>query len=241
MLIRLNKFLSESGICSRRQADEYILAGKISINGIFNKELGVKIDPEKDEIEFDGRAIKQTQNLVYYALNKPKGVVTTSSDEKGRKTVLDLIPVSTRVFPVGRLDQYSEGLIILTNDGGLTQNLTHPSFKHEKEYLVEANSRSLNAESASKIKKQFKSGLFIDGKRMSADAVEVDYLGGTSSSSFRLKLILHTGYNRQIRRMCDKIGLNVSKLVRIRIGKLRLDELGLKPGEYKEIKPESII
>ena len=241
MQIRINKYLSESGICSRRQADEHILAGKITINGQVNRELGVKIDPDKDEVSFDGKLIQKSDKMVYYAFYKPRGVVTTSDDEKGRKTVLDFFPSSPRVYPVGRLDQYSEGLVILTNDGDLTQKLTHPSFKHEKEYQVEARTGKLKPTvGPTQITKMFTNGLYIDSKRMYADLVEV-IDENPDSKLITLKMVLHTGYNRQIRRMCDKVSLQVVKLVRTRIAKLRLDSLGLKAGEYKEINLESIL
>ncbi|MFA6963676.1 MAG: pseudouridine synthase [Patescibacteria group bacterium] len=241
MQIRINKYLSESGVCSRRQADEHILAGKISINGQVSRELGVKIDSDKDEVLFDGKKIEKSDSLVYFAFYKPKGVVTTSDDEQGRKTVLDFFPASPRIYPVGRLDQYSEGLVILTNDGDLTQKLTHPSFKHEKEYVAEARTGKLDPHVGSiQIVKMFTNGLYIDTKRMYADKVIV-INENPESKLITLNMVLHTGYNRQIRRMCDKIGLQVVKLVRTRVAKLSLESLGLEPGESKEINLESIL
>lgn len=243
MLIRLNKFLAESDCCSRRKADEYILAGDVSVNGSVIKELGVKVDEIKDTVEFKGKPVKPSQNLVYYAVYKPKGVVSTVSDEKGRESVVDLVPHEPRVYPVGRLDLASEGLMILTNDGELTQKITHPSFEHEKEYEVEVRIMDYELWEDKKnigqeIVNKFTSGIIIEGKRMFADKVSVDLI---RDSLFLIHLSLHTGYNRQIRRMCDKIGLIVKKITRTRIGKLRLDSLDLSTGEYKKVSKENIL
>lgn len=231
--IRLNKYLSESGICSRRQADELISSGKVSVNGV-SVPLGTKIDPDIDEIIYGGKKVKQEENLVYYALYKPKDVISTASDEMGRKTVTDLVPDSPKVVPVGRLDKNSEGLIVLTNDGALTQELTHPSFKHEKEYKVVVRS-SKTGDRIKSIEKTFISGIKIDNKIMKADRIEI---AEQRTSVYDIRITIHTGYNRQIRKMCAKMGLEVLKLKRIRIGKLKLEDLNLKPGEYKEIKKE---
>lgn len=243
MKVRLNKFLSQSGVCSRRSADELISKGKVFINGKV-AYLGDKIDPEIDKITVNNKTIKQSNNLIYYALYKPKDVISTASDEIGRQTVTDFVPKNPPVHPVGRLDANSQGLIILTNDGELTQKLTHPSFEHEKEY--ELTIRIKNIESSIKkkeqflfdIKKKFVSGMSIDNKLMKADSASTSMI---HDSKFVIQLVLHTGYNRQIRKMCAKMNLEIVRLVRTRIGKLTLASLNLKPGEYKEIIREDII
>lgn len=240
-LIRLNKYLAGAGVCSRRQADEHILAGRVKVNGQIAK-IGTSIDSLKDRVEVDGQNIDRQPNYVYYALYKPKGVVSTASDERGRKTVVDLVPKSPRVYPVGRLDADSEGLIILTNDGELTQQLTHPSFKHQKEYIVKCKHQTSNikmtTQTAKIIIQKFQQGLMIDGKFMKVDMADIPMF---HDSSFTLRPVLHTGYNRQIRRMCDKIGLDVVELKRVRMANLRLSNLDLKPGEFKRITKKDII
>lgn len=240
MQIRLNKFIAESGHASRRAADQLIQDGKVRVNGS-TAMLGQQINPETDRIEIGGQILKSGQKLVYYALYKPKDVVSTAKDELGRKSVIDFVPDEPRVYPVGRLDANSEGLIILTNDGELTQKLTHPSFVHEKEYIVET--RIKNYELGIKenkeyyIKDNFLKGITIEGKLMKADSVSII----PNSQFLILNIILHTGYNRQIRKMCDKIGLSVKKLVRFRVGKLNLKSLNLKYGQYKEIQKSDIL
>lgn len=238
--VRINKFLSDSGICSRREADEHILAGEAKINDAV-AFLGNKVDPEKDEIKFKDKVVKKRERFVYYAIYKPKGYISTASDEQGRKTVLDLAPKSPRVYPVGRLDKDSEGLIILTNDGELTNLLTHPSHSINKEYRVEirnTKSEALNKSEIQNVKKRFIDGLNIDGQLMKADKIKIFILHVTS---YLIHITIHTGYNRQIRKMCAKLDLEVVKLKRIRIGKLELKNLNINSGECKIIDKKSII
>jgi len=242
MLIRLNKFLADSGCCSRRKADERILAGDIEINGNVVRELGTKVEPERDIVKFKGSVVTKPVEPIYYALNKPRGVISTASDEQGRPTVVDLVPSEPRVYPVGRLDEDSEGLILLTNDGELAQQLTHPSFEHEKEY--EVSIRIMNKELGIRddkekiIKNQFEHGLLIDRKMMKADSANASLI---HDSRFMIRVVLHTGRNRQIRKMCDKMGLEVETLRRIRIGKLTLDSLNIPSGKYKKISKNQIL
>lgn len=242
MLIRLNKFLSEAGICSRRQADEHILAGNVTVNGQL-AAIGARIDPEIDVVVCLGKTVTSFNKLVYYALYKPKGVITSSDDELGRKIAIELVPREPRVYSVGRLDIASEGLLILTNDGDLTNRLTHPSFAHEKEYRVNVEFLISNIENKHEyIKSNFLGGLNIDGKLMQADRVfDFRELENRNSTFVSFSLVLHTGYNRQIRKMCDKLGLSVKKLVRTRIGKLSLADLHLEAGQYKLITKEQIL
>lgn len=242
MNIRLNKFLADAGICSRRKADECILIGDVTINGIDIRSLGTKIDPDKDIVTFQGNAVKLDNKHVYFALNKPKGIISSASDDKGRKTVLDFVPKTPRVYPIGRLDENSEGLMILTNDGVLTQKLTHPSFEHKKTYEIIAkivNNELKNTANAEKrIKKMMESGIRIDGKLMRADEVIAIPL---NEFKLTITLVLHTGFNHQIRRMCSKVGLEVLKLVRTKIGDLSLADLDLKSGECREITLDQIL
>lgn len=236
-LIRLNKYLSDSGICSRRKADEHILAGEVKVDGEI-ASLGTKIDTDVNKIELNNEVVRPKTELVYYAVYKPKGVISTASDEKDRKTVIDLVPKSPRVYPVGRLDKDSEGLMLLTNDGELTNLLTHPKNKHEKEYEIIVLISKYQAVSINQIEKKFLSGLNIDGKLMKADVIKISQI---PNAEYLIQIVIHTGYNRQIRKMCDKINLTVLKLTRIRIAKSSLNKLNLKPGEYKVIKKEDIV
>lgn len=241
MQIRLNKYISDSGLMSRRKADDAISCGEIEVNTQTITELGIKIDSDKDIVKYKGRLVMNGSKTVYYALYKPNGIISTARDEQGRQDVTSLVPRSPRVYPVGRLDAYSEGLMILTNDGELTQRLTHPSFEHEKEYEVTAHISNeelrFNTNLIGYLKKCFIDGLEIEGKKMKADRIFIK----DNDKSLNLDLVLHTGYNRQIRKMCAKIGLGVSKIKRIRIGKLSLNALNLKPGDYKEINLSQII
>ncbi len=237
--LRLNKFLADAGICSRRKADEHISSGDVYVNGE-RGTLGMKIDPEKDDVVFRRTPVRRRpEKLVYYAMYKPKGVVSTAADEKGRTTVTDLVPQQPRVYPVGRLDLTSEGLMLLTNDGELTHQLMHPSFAHEKEYeLVVQIPEGI---SPREVKRRFEAGLQIEGKLMQADRVAPLRRSPKRADVVTLQMVLHTGYNRQIRRMCEALDLSVVSLRRVRIGKLKLGKLGLKPGEYRQVKKSDIV
>ncbi len=238
MNIRLNKFIADSGVCSRRAADVLIKSGKVKLNGETIIELGIKVDSKEDCVEIDGKTIFAADSFVYYALNKPKGFISTSECEPGQKKIVDLVPVSPRVFSVGRLDKDSEGLIILTNDGDLTKQLTHPSFEHEKEYEVRVVAPADNTVNEAIIRDRFIGGINIDGKVMKVDQVNNFFQNGRSMN---FRLVLHTGYNRQIRKMCAKMNLEVTKLTRTRIGKLKLSDLGIKSGEYKVFDRSAIL
>lgn len=236
-LVRINKYMAESGLCSRRKADELIANGEVKVNGVV-AGTGSKINPETDIVTHKGKQVSLITERIYYAIYKPRGVVSTASDELGRKNVIDLVPRSPAVYPVGRLDKNSEGLLILTNDGELTNILTHPSNEHTKEYLVRVRLLDQNFD-VLKIKAMFEGGMKIDGKIMRADSVNVNKID--NSNNLLLTIVLHTGYNRQIRKMCDKIGLEVLNLKRIRIAKLELDKLNLASGEYKTITLKEIL
>lgn len=211
---RLQKILSSSGLTSRRAAEEWINAGRVRVNGEIAK-LGDRADLETDEIEVDGVLIRPLQVRTYLMLNKPRGYVTTLSDEKGRRTVAQLVSdCGKRVWPVGRLDLDSEGLLILTDDGELTQHLIHPSHEVEKEYLVWVSGdigKGIPILSAP---------MELDGDLLSPARVRK---GKTSGGVTQLSVTIHQGKNRQVRRMCAKAGLEVLRLKRIREGEVQLD------------------
>ena len=209
---RLQKLLSAAGVCSRRRAEEYILAGRVTVNGK-QAGLGDKADPVRDRIEVDGAPISAPKTYTYIMLNKPRGYVTTLSDEKGRKTVAQLVAdCPARVWPVGRLDMDSEGLLLLTDDGALTQRLTHPSHAVEKEYRVRVSG---DVDRALPI---LASPVYDGGEELTADRVE-------RRGARELTVVIHQGKNRQVRRMCAAAGLRVERLRRVREGVLLLGAL----------------
>ena len=210
--MRLQKFLSRAGICSRRKGEEYIKAGWVKVNGKIVTELGVKVDPERDAVEVDSDAIRTDTAPIYIALNKPRGYVS-SCRQQNEKIVLDLLDISERVYPVGRLDKDSTGLLLLTNDGHLHHRLSHPSFNHEKEYEVTV-AKPLPEGALRKLAK----GLPMMGTRTRAARVE-------RISARRFRIVLQEGKNRQIRRMVRKVGNQVTHLKRIRIANIKLGNL----------------
>ena len=215
---RLQKLLSAAGVCSRRRAEEYILAGRVSVNGR-RAGLGDRADPAQDRIEVDGVPLDAPKSHTYIMLNKPRGYVTTLSDEKGRKTVARLVAdCPARVWPVGRLDFHSEGLLLLTDDGALTQRLTHPSHAVEKEYRVRVSG---DVERALAV---LAAPVCDDGEELTADRVE-------RRGANELTVVIHQGKNRQVRRMCAAAGLEVERLRRVREGALLLG--ALRPGQWR--------
>jgi pseudouridine synthase len=223
--MRLQKFLSAAGVCSRRKGEEYIQAGKITVNGNVATQLGSKVDTDKDRVEFQGNLVTLTQKEVYIALHKPMGYVT-SCNQKNQKIVLDLIDVKERVYPVGRLDKDSTGLLLLTNDGSLHQKLSHPSYDHEKEYDV-----SVELPISDKDLQRMSEGVSILGRKTRSAIV-------TRRSEKRLQIILKEGRNRQIRRMVEEIGNRVTKLKRVRIATISLGEL--KVGKWRYLSKNEI-
>lgn len=217
MLIRLNKYLAQLGVASRRKADELIASGRIKVNGQVINQLGEKINPQHDQVSLDGQILTPSIKLIYIMLNKPPGVVSTTSDEFKRQTVLDLVKVQTRLFPVGRLDQDSTGLILLTNDGELTQRLTHPKFEINKTYQVAVQ----GIISPDQIKRLEEGVLLKEGKT-SPSRVEVLKTEGNRTY---LEITIHEGRNRQIRRMCGSLDLEVINLKRVSMGPLTLGNL----------------
>ncbi len=211
-MVRLQKFLSSAGVCSRRQGEEYIKKGYVKVNGEVVIELGTKVDPTRDQIEIDRELIKEAQNRVYIVLNKPEGYVTSCKQPED-KIVLDLIDIPERIFPVGRLDKASTGLLILTNDGLLHHRISHPSHDHEKEYEVVLAKPIPNG-----ALKKMEQGLpMMSTKTRSAKIEKI--------SPTRFRIVLREGKNKQIRRMVRKVGNRVIRLKRIRISNIRLATL----------------
>jgi 23S rRNA pseudouridine2605 synthase len=234
MQVRLQKIISAAGIASRRAAERLISDGRVTVNGRTVTELGSKADPEVDHIKVDERRIKRPQHLRYFLLNKPRGYVTTRSDPEKRRTVLDLLKgVREYVYPVGRLDFDSEGLLILTNDGDLAATLTHPS--HEVERVYEA--QVLGVPDAHDIERLSK-GVVIEGRRTSPAVIELLSRRRTEGDTSVLRVIVHEGRSRQVRKMCDAIGHPVRALKRVRIGPIA--DKSLKLGTYRELTAEEV-
>lgn len=227
---RIAKVISNSGYCSRRKAEELISLGKVQVNGNVINELGLKIDG-KDIVTIEGRTISREEKE-YYLLNKPRGVVTTTNDEKGRKTVIDLIDTNTRIYPVGRLDYDTTGVLILTNDGELTNKLTHPRSNINKKYLAKIKG-ILNI---SEIKK-LENGVIIDGVKTARAKVKVRKVDKVKQTSL-VELTIHEGKNHQVKNMFDAIGHEVVKLKREEFSFLT-DE-GLNTGEYRKLSVKEV-
>ena len=227
--MRINKYIASSGYCSRRKADELILAGRVQVNGKTVALLGYEIRT-KDKVTIDGKTLR-VMKLEYYRFYKPAGYITTSDDEKGRKTIYDLLPPEmSHLKPVGRLDKDSSGLLILTNDGNLVYELTHPSVKVAKVYRVVVDA-FLKVEDLEKLAK----GIEIEkGKIAYCDCEIIERKKGETL----LEITLYQGLNRQIRKMVEHLGYNVVHLKRVRHA--TIDLVGLKKGQYKPIKPKQI-
>ncbi len=227
---RLQKVIANSGYCSRRKAEEYIKQGKVSVNGTIVRELGTTVD-SKDIIMINGNIIEK-QSKEYILLYKPRGVVTTTSDDKNRKTVIDLINTQNRLYPVGRLDYDTTGALILTNDGELANALMHPSSKIEKVYIAKIKGILMPKEI-----NELKNGVVIDGKKTAKAKVKVRKVDKANQTSI-VELIIHEGRNHQVKKMFNAIGMEVIKLKRERIGFLDLG--GLNSGEYRKITPKEV-
>mgnify|MGYP001142921740 CR=1 FL=1 len=226
---RLQKLLSAAGVCSRRTAETYLIAGRVTVNGQ-TAHLGQRADPDRDEILVDGHPLAPRAEAVYILLNKPRGYVSTLSDERGRRTVAELVAdCGSRVYPVGRLDLDSEGLLLLTNDGDLLNALTHPRHEVEKHYEVRVRG---NLENIPKLAEPME----IDGYSIRpATVVTID----RDEISAKLRLTIHEGRNRQIRKMCEKCGLEVRRLKRVAMGTMPLDP-HLKSGAWRELTNDEI-
>jgi len=218
--MRLQKFLSAAGVCSRRKGEEYIKAGRVAVNGCIVAEFGTKVDSARDFVQVDGNSVQFSQPLIYIALNKPMDYVTSCS-HPGEKIVLDLVDIQQRVYPVGRLDKDSTGLLILTNDGRLHHKLTHPSFDHEKEYDVTV-AKSINNGALRKL---------AEGLPMMKTQTRPARVQRISARRFRI--VLQEGKNRQVRRMVRKVGNRVTGLKRVRVANIKLGRLA--PGAWRHL------
>ncbi|HHP7235416.1 MAG TPA: pseudouridine synthase [Desulfobacterales bacterium] len=223
--MRLQKFLSAAGVCSRRKGETYIQAGRVTVDGVVVRELGAKVDPERDRIAVDGRTVALPVDHVYLALNKPRGVVT-SCRHPGEKTVVDLIEIRRRVYPIGRLDKDSTGLLLLTDDGALHHHLSHPSFDHEKQYVVTVVHPITHG-----ALQKLSDGMPMMGSRTRpAEVVRL--------SARRFTVTLKEGRNRQIRRMVRKVGNRVAGLERVRVADIELGDL--RPGKWRYLTEKEV-
>ena len=224
--IRLQKYLAECGIGSRRKSEEYILQGKVKVNGKIITELGTKINPIKDKIEFEDKKIKKEEKHVYILLNKPIGYVTTVDDQFNRDTVLDLVKVKERVVPVGRLDMYTSGALILTNDGDFVYRVTHPKHEITKTYTVTIKGIIQNEEV-----EHLRQGVKIDEYVTKPAKVQI-LKTDTENNVSRIEIKIHEGKNRQVRKMCEAIGKKVLALHRSKIGNIGVKNLKIGTWRY---------
>lgn len=229
-MMRLNKFLAHAGIASRRKCDELIKAGYISVNGEKVQTLGVVIDEEKDAVTYKGHKVKIGEDFIYILLNKPKGVVTTANDEFNRPTVLDLLTVSERIYPVGRLDYNTTGILLLTNDGELTNQLLHPNYKIEKKYrvLIDKIIRPIDLH-------KLREGIMLDDVK--TQPCKITELRRLDNRSF-LEVELKEGRNRQIRRMFESFNYTVEELTRVSFAGLTLGDL--HEGEWRYLTKDEV-
>ena len=233
---RLQKYLAECGIASRRKCEEYIIQGKVQVNGKTITELGVKVNPEKDKITFEGKNVKQEERKVYILLNKPIGYVTTSDEQFGRDKVLDLVKVRERVVPVGRLDMYTSGALILTNDGDFVYKVTHPKHEITKTYTVTVKGIIKNEEV-----EQLRKGVKIDDYTTRPAQVKILKTDEVKDIS-RLEIKIHEGKNRQVRRMCESVGRRVIALHRSKIGNIGVKDIELGKWRYlKDFEVKTLI
>ena len=233
---RLQKYLAECGIASRRKCEEYITQRKVQVNGKTITELGVKVNPEKDKITFEGKNVKQEERKVYILLNKPIGYVTTSDEQFGRDKVLDLVKVRERVVPVGRLDMYTSGALILTNDGDFVYKVTHPKHEITKTYTVTVKGIIKNEEV-----EQLRKGVKIDDYTTRPAKVKILKTDEEKDIS-RLEITIHEGKNRQVRRMCESVGRRVIALHRSKIGNIGVKDIELGKWRYlKDFEVKTLI
>ena len=232
--LRLQKFLANAGVCSRRKAEEYILDGKVKVNGKVVNELGRKVNPDKDEIIFESKIIRLQNNMVYILLNKPIGYVTTVKEQFNRPTVIDLLNgVKEKVLPVGRLDMYTSGALILTNDGDFVYKVTHPKHEITKTYTVTVKGIIKNEEV-----EQLRKGVKIDDYTTRPAKVKILKIDKENNIS-RLKITIHEGKNREVRKMCSAIGKNVIALHRSKIENIDLKDL--KIGQWRYLTSNEVL
>jgi pseudouridine synthase len=226
---RLQKILSRAGVASRRAAEKIMLEGRITLNGQPVRELGTKADVARDDIRVDGVRVHPPKEPVYLVLNKPKGVVTTRHDPSGRRTVMDLVPSVAGLFPVGRLDITTEGLILLTNDGEFAQRVAHPRYEVPRIYQAKVHGVP-TAEALARLR----SGVRVEGERLKVDRVRVLQAEGNAW----LELSLHEGKHHEVKRLLEAVGHPVSKLKRVAVG--TLTTRGLEPGEFRHLTPREV-
>lgn len=229
-LIRLQKYIADCGIVSRRKAEELIIHNTVMVNQVIVNELGVKINPGTDVVSVNGEIINPERKKVYIILNKPVGYVTTAKDEFNRKTVLELIDTDYRIYPVGRLDYDTSGLIILTNDGDFANKLMHPKYNIDKTYVVELKGNIKDIEI-----KKLQRGIIIDSQKTHPAKVELLW---TKKDTCELKITIHEGRNRQIRKMCEAIDHKVIRLKRISLGNITLGKL--KEGQWRYLSNQEV-
>lgn len=230
-MMRLQKYLSNAGVASRRSAEKMIGEGRVAVNGDIVREMGVQIDENYDVIEVDGEVVKNTEKKYYIMLNKPAGFVTTVSDDKGRPTVMELVSdISARIYPVGRLDYDTEGLLILTNDGDLTYKITHPKHDISKTYVAEVTG-NITMDTILQLRR----GVVIDGQKTSPAEVEV--VGATQYGT-KVEITIHEGRNRQVRKMFETLGCIVKKLKRTKEAGLILGHLPL--GKWRKLSDSEV-
>jgi pseudouridine synthase len=228
-LVRINKYLATAGVASRRKADELIEEGRVKVNGVVVTSLGVKIHPERDKVFVDAKQVALLDDLVYIVMNKPHDCITTASDERGRTTVMDFVRVRERVFPIGRLDRHTTGVLLLTNDGDFANRLMHPSHEVKKAYQVTLD-QALAPEHASKLSAGIR---LSDGKTKPAEIVYVP--GGKNKV---IGVVLHEGKNRQIHRMFEAIGYKVERLDRVAYAGITYD--GLKRSAWRHLTKHEV-
>lgn len=227
---RLQKYMARCGVASRRKSEEFILAGRVSVNGKIEKELGVKVEEDFDIVKVDGIIIKPEEVKRYIMLNKPLNVLSTAKDERGRKTVIDCINASERIYPIGRLDFDTSGLILLTNDGDIYNKLIHPRKEVKKVYIAEILGKPTKEEI-----EIFCSGIDIGGYVTSNAEFKILHF---ENNRCEVEITIHEGKNRQVRKMCDAINHPVLKLKRVSIGKIKLQNLNM--GEWRELTQKEI-
>jgi 23S rRNA pseudouridine2605 synthase len=226
---RLQRILASHGVASRRASEQIILDGKVKVNGKVVRELGAKADPTKDRIEVEGRLL-QPQRHRYLMLNKPSGYITTAHDERSRRTVMDLIDLRERVYPVGRLDRDTEGLLLLTNDGELANRVTHPRYEIDKEYQILTHLRPSGQTLGAILQ-----GVRVDGALVVPSEFRI--LRETAEG-IELKLVIHSGINRVVRKMMDQYGIEIARLRRTRVGPIALGRMPV--GRWRELSPGEV-
>jgi 23S rRNA pseudouridine2605 synthase len=228
-LTRLNKFISNAGVTARRKADELIFTGRVTVNMKTVTEPGTKVNPEKDVVKVDGEKVKPQSEFIYVVLFKPRGYVTTTHDEKGRPTVMDLIGLNTRLYPIGRLDYDTDGVLLLTNDGEFANMMMHPRHKIFKTYFAKLD-KPIEDHDIRKLKE----GVVIDGRPTSRAKVRII----PNSGEQNIWISIHEGRNRQVRRMLETLGYVVQRLKRVEYARIGLDDL--KPGDWRYLTPEEL-